>query len=88
MKENNELKLTLQSLNFSEKEAELAKQNRPRIKFYEGTEGLKYVYEDTLTSTESIRAYATVDDMHKALPNYFPEYYKRRANKNISIHKR
>jgi len=62
-----------------------ASQNRPRIKFYEGTEGLKHVYEDTLTSTEPIRAYATVDDMHNALPNYFPEYYKRRSEKNISI---
>ncbi len=62
-----------------------ATQNRPRIKFYEGIEGLKYVYEDTLTSKESIRAYATVDDMHNTLPNYFPEYYKRRAGKNISI---
>ena len=62
-----------------------AKQNRPRIRFYEGTEGLKRVYEDTLTSSESIRAYATVDDMHKALPNYFPKYYERRADKNISI---
>lgn len=59
--------------------------NRPKIRFYEGTDGLEYVYEDTLTSSEAIRAYATVDDMHKALPNYFPEYYKRRAEKNISI---
>jgi sugar-specific transcriptional regulator TrmB len=62
-----------------------AKKNRPKIRFYEGTDGLKNVYEDTLTSSEPIRAYATVDDMHKALPNYFPEYYKRRAEKNISI---
>ena len=62
-----------------------AKQNRPRIRFYEGKEGLDHVYEDTLTSSEPIRAYATVDDMHKALPNYFPKYYKRRAEKNISI---
>ena len=62
-----------------------AAQNRPKIKFYEGNEGLKHVYEDTLTSREPIRAYATVDDMHKALPNYFPEYYKRRTQKNISI---
>jgi len=62
-----------------------AKQNRPRIRFYEGKEGLERVYEDTLTSSESIRAYATIDDMHKALPNYFPKYYKRRAGKNISI---
>jgi len=62
-----------------------AKQNRPKIRFYEGKDGLEKVYEDTLTSHEPIRAYATVDDMHKALPNYFPEYYKRRAGKNISI---
>lgn len=62
-----------------------ALKNRPKIRFYEGTEGLKNVYEDTLTSKETIRAYATIDDMHKALPNYFPEYYKRRASKNISI---
>lgn len=62
-----------------------ALKNRPKIRFYEGTEGLKNVYEDTLTSTEQIRAYATIDDMHKALPNYFPEYYKRRASKGINI---
>ncbi len=60
-------------------------ENRPKIRFYEGTDGLKQVYEDTLTSSEPIRAYATVDDMHKALPNYFQTYYKRRAEKNISI---
>ena len=60
-------------------------ENRPKIRFYEGEEGLKNIYEDTLTSSEAIRAYATVDDMHNALPNYFPEYYKRRAKKDISI---
>lgn len=60
-------------------------ENRPQIKFYEGKEGLIEVYEDTLTSKETIRAYATVDDMHNTLPNYFPKYYKRRAGKGISI---
>jgi sugar-specific transcriptional regulator TrmB len=59
--------------------------SRPRIRFYEGTKGLQRVYEDTLTSSEPIRAYATVDDMHKALPDYFPTYYKRRAKKDIAI---
>ncbi len=58
---------------------------RPRVRFYEGKEGLKEVYEDTLTSTEAIRAYASVDDVQKTLPNYFPDYYKRRARKNIHI---
>lgn len=59
--------------------------NRPKIRFYEGKEGVQHAYEDTLTSSEPIRAYATLDDMYKALPNYFPEYYKRRAKKDISI---
>ncbi len=58
--------------------------DRPKVRFYEGTEGLKQVYEDTLTATEPIVAYATYDDMHRALPGYFPEYYKRRAKKGIS----
>ncbi len=59
--------------------------DRPRVRFYEGVEGLRDVYEDTLTSHESIRAYATVDDMHKGLPNYFPKYYERRAQAGIAI---
>ncbi len=61
------------------------KKGRPQIKFYEGKEGLIQVYEDTLTANETIRAYATIDDMHNALPNYFPKYYKRRAEKGIKI---
>ncbi len=59
--------------------------SRPQIKFYEGEKGLQDVYEDTLTSTETIRAYAAVDDVNRGIPNYFPKYYKRRATKNIAI---
>jgi sugar-specific transcriptional regulator TrmB len=58
-------------------------ENRPQIKFYEGVEGLKEVYEDTLTSKEPIRAYAAYEDMHATLKDYFPSYYKRRAAKGI-----
>ena len=58
---------------------------RPRVRFYEGTQGLKDVYEDTLTSHEPIRAYATYDDMQSALPGYFPDYFFRRAKKGIAI---
>src|SRR3990167_4919547 len=59
--------------------------DRPKVLFYEGREGLEKVYEDTLTSHEPIRAYASVGDMHAGLPGYFPEYYKRRAGKGIAI---
>ena len=59
--------------------------DRPKVLFYEGREGLERVYEDTLTSHEPIRAYASVGDMHAGLPGYFPEYYKRRAGAGIAI---
>jgi len=59
--------------------------DRPKVSFYEGKEGLEKIYEDTLTSHEPIRAYATYDDMQKALPGYFPDYFFRRAKKGIPI---
>lgn len=58
---------------------------KPRVSFYEGAEGLISVYEDTLTSSETIRAYASIENMHLALGDYFPAYYQRRAGKGISI---
>ncbi|MEK7538638.1 MAG: helix-turn-helix domain-containing protein [Patescibacteria group bacterium] len=58
---------------------------RPKVRLYEGKEGLISAYEDTLTSSEPIRAYASIENMHKALPGYFPDYYKRRAEKGIAI---
>lgn len=59
--------------------------DRPKVLFYEGREGIEKVYEDTLTSKEPIRAYASVENMHEGLPGYFPEYYKRRSGKGIHI---
>src|SRR3989339_1402370 len=56
---------------------------KPKVKFFEGEKGMRQVYEDTLTSSESIRAYANVEEMHKGLPNFFPEYYKRRKEAGI-----
>ena len=58
---------------------------RPQVRFYEGKDGLMEVYEDTLTSHEPIRAYASVEDTQHTLPDYFPKYYKRRTQKGIKI---
>lgn len=58
---------------------------KPKVQFYEGEKGVREAYEDTLKSTESIRAYANVEEMHEGLPNFFPEYYARRKEANIHI---
>lgn len=58
---------------------------RPKVQFFEGEKGIREAYEDTLKSKEIILAYANVETMHKGLPNFFPEYYKRRTANKIFI---
>lgn len=59
--------------------------NRPKVRFYEGEEGIREVYEDTLTSKEDLRSMALVDEAENTLKGYFPKYYQRRAGKGIHI---
>lgn len=58
---------------------------KPKVQFFEGEKGMREAYEDTLTSKEIILAYANAETMHEGLPNFFPEYYKRRAGSKIFI---
>lgn len=59
--------------------------DKPKVQMFEGEKGMREAYEDTLSSKDMILAYANVETMHKGLPNFFPEYYKRRAEKKIFI---
>ncbi len=67
------------------KSIESVQTTKPKVQFFEGEKGMREAYEDTLHSTEPIRAYANVEEMHHALPNFFPEYYERRSEKDIHI---
>ncbi|MFA5995184.1 MAG: helix-turn-helix domain-containing protein [Patescibacteria group bacterium] len=58
---------------------------KPKVTFYEGEKGMREAYEDTLNAKETILAYANVETMHEGLPNFFPEYYARRAKAKIAI---
>ncbi|HCI03460.1 MAG: helix-turn-helix domain-containing protein [Candidatus Peribacteraceae bacterium] len=63
--------------------------SRPKITFYEGTDGLEKVYEDTLTARTGLKSWASTDDMLEAMPEYFKTYFKRRTGNGIpmrSIH--
>lgn len=53
--------------------------DKPKVSFYEGEKGMREAYEDTLSAEGEILAYANVEEMHNALPHFFPEYYQRRA---------
>ena len=51
--------------------------SRPKVQFYEGEKGMREAYEDTLTSSGMILAYANVETMHEGLPNFFLRFFIR-----------
>ncbi len=59
---------------------------KPKITFYEGTDGLERVYEHTLSAKEPIKSWASFEGMHEAMPEYFESYYKRRTKRRIKIY--
>lgn len=58
---------------------------KPSVVFFEGQAGILNIMEDTLTSSETVRAYASLNELTALLPNYFPKYYKRRTSKGIFV---
>jgi len=58
---------------------------KPSVVFFEGKAGILNIMEDTLTSSEPLRAYASLKELTEILPNYFPKYYKRRTKKGIFV---
>lgn len=55
---------------------------KPQISFYEGVEGLAGVYEDILTSKETVRTMVSYTEAHKKKPEKV-SIFKRRAAKGI-----
>ncbi len=61
--------------------------HRPRVQFYEGIEGIKTVYEDTLTtSTKELRGILSMHDLYKVPGKaYMDEYIQRRIQLGITL---
>lgn len=60
------------------------KTDKPKVKFYEGLDGLKEVLEDTLTANEQLVGYSVAESYFDVLPEYGMGYLKRRIAKGIS----
>ncbi len=61
------------------------KTNHPRIRYFEGIEGIKAIYADTLTSKTEILNYANSEEIRKNWPNYDTEYVQKRTSKKIFL---
>ena len=58
---------------------------KPKVRFYEGSEGVKTVYEDALSSLEMIRTYALNKEEGKVMDEDAQKYFDDLARKNIRV---
>jgi HTH-type transcriptional regulator, sugar sensing transcriptional regulator len=64
-----------------------APKTKPFIRYFEGEEGIKEMYEDSLRSCkkgDEILAYVG-EDVYRDMPEYLEDYIQRRVEKNIRI---
>lgn len=59
--------------------------SHPRVRYFEGLEGIKNIYADTLTSSTEILNYSNSYEIRKQWPNYDKEYVEKRAKKKIFL---
>jgi len=58
---------------------------KPEVRFYEGVEGLKAIYEDTLSSREDFLVYSSLADVDRLIPDqkFWSRYIKKRVSLGI-----
>ncbi len=57
----------------------------PRVRYFEGIEGIKLIYADTLSSKTEILNFSNSEEIRKQWPNYDDEYVKKRKEKKIFL---
>lgn len=61
-------------------------EEKPKVKYYDGVDNIKEIFEDTLTAKNEIIGYAVGADAFEAVgENYLRDYFKRRIEKNIKV---
>lgn len=62
-----------------------SKVNKPKLRFYEGKEGVKEVYKDTLRFKSEILAFASERMMHTLGKDFSDEYVAKRVKNEIPV---
>ena len=57
----------------------------PKVRYFEGPDGIKFIYEDTLSSKTDILNFANSEEIRRFWPTYDNDYVKKRAKKKIFL---
>jgi len=83
-----ELESKIENLGFVLKDFDELKSGyvvKPKVIFFQDESGLQNVLEDTFSSSEALRCYASVEELSSLLPNYMPRYYKKRIEHGLRV---
>lgn len=58
---------------------------KPKIKFYEGKEGIKTILEDILKTRKDFLAITSIKDMMQMFKDYFPRFIQERIIRKIHV---
>ncbi|MDD5055908.1 MAG: helix-turn-helix domain-containing protein [Candidatus Peribacteraceae bacterium] len=58
---------------------------KPTVRYFEGWEGVRHVYDDTLTAQGEIRNFANSAVLRRFWPNYDDEYVNERVKRGIRL---
>ena len=58
---------------------------KPKVKFYEGKDGIKTILEDILKSRKDFLAITSIEDMLSVFNNSFPRFIEERINHKINV---
>ncbi len=58
--------------------------NQPKVRFYQGKQGIKTVLNETLEAHELV-GFSSVEDLFTSLENYFPKFVEKRIKKKIPL---
>jgi len=61
------------------------KQGKPRISIFEGKEGIRALYDDTLLTKEPIKSFGSSEVLEKFDQEFLNDYYRRRAARKVYI---
>lgn len=56
---------------------------KPKIRFYEGVEGVKSIFEDILTTEDEVLGYTNLTDLTELFPDYFRQYCHKKVKRRI-----
>jgi len=57
---------------------------KPKIQYYEGLEGMKNIFEETLTASGELLGYTNLEDIPKVMPeDFLRDYAKRKIAKGL-----